>query len=168
MCWGWGWGKVWYSVHSWHGSRYRESGKPGILLTKCQIDKRQISIPKMSVLIVAFLKERKKKKQSGESTRLSYLNCNSDLTITHWCCSSRSNRTWPLLIWQSFCHNSLPTVVIIFEKICIPFLLQKSHPHSRVSFHALLSYGTACHQTSRAAHHSPSLRPFSEHTLKFN
>ena len=33
------------------------------------------------------------------------------------------NRTWPLLIWQSFCHNSLPTVVIIFEKICIPFLL---------------------------------------------
>ena len=24
--------------------------------------------------------------------------CNSDLTITHWCCSSRSSRTWPLLI----------------------------------------------------------------------
>ena len=60
---------------------------------------------------------------SAAGTRLSYLNCNSDLTITHWCCSSRSNRTWPLLIWQSFCHNSLPTVVIIFEKICIPFLL---------------------------------------------
>ena len=51
------------------------------------------------------------------------LNCNSDLTVTHWCCSSRSSRTWPLLIWQSFCHNSLPTVVIIFEKICYPSLL---------------------------------------------
>ena len=35
---------------------------------------------------------------SAAGTRLSYLNCNSDLTITHWCCSSRSNRTWPLLI----------------------------------------------------------------------
>ena len=53
---------------------------------------------------------------SAAGTRLSYLNCNSDLTITHWCCSSRSSRTWPLLIWQSSCHNSLPTVVIIFEK----------------------------------------------------
>ena len=30
------------------------------------------------------------------------------------------------------------------------------------------SDGTACHQTSRAAHHSPSLRPSSEHTLKFS
>ena len=60
---------------------------------------------------------------SAAGTRLSYLNCNSDLIITHWCCSSRSSRTWPLLIWQSFCHNSLPTVVIIFEKICIPSLL---------------------------------------------
>ena len=60
---------------------------------------------------------------SAAGTRLSYLNCNSDLTITHWCCSSRSSRTWPLLIWQSVCHNSLPTVVIIFEKICIPSLL---------------------------------------------
>ena len=35
---------------------------------------------------------------SAAGTRLSYLNCNSDLTITHWCCSSRSSRTWPLLI----------------------------------------------------------------------
>ena len=60
---------------------------------------------------------------SAAGTRLYYLNCNSDSTITHWCCSSRSSRTWPLLIWQSFCQNSLPVVVIIFEKICILSLL---------------------------------------------
>ena len=35
---------------------------------------------------------------SAAGTRFSYLNCNSDLTITNWCCSSRSSRTWPLLI----------------------------------------------------------------------
>ena len=38
-----------------------------ILLTKCQIDKWQISIPKMSVLIVAFLKEKKKKKKKKKN-----------------------------------------------------------------------------------------------------
>ena len=72
---------------------------------------------------VVAVSRRNFKNCSAAGTRLSYLNCNNDLTITHWCCSSRSSRTWPLPIWQSFSHNSLPTVVIIFEKICIPSLL---------------------------------------------
>ena len=51
--------------------------------------------------------ERGKHQQVGQTPRtvlppapdcLTRVNCNSDLTITHWCCSSRSSRTWPLLI----------------------------------------------------------------------
>ena len=40
-------------------SQYRESGKPGILLTKCQIDRRQISISKVSVLIMVSFEKKK-------------------------------------------------------------------------------------------------------------
>ena len=53
---------------------------------------------------------------------------------SHWCCSSRSSRTWPLLIWQSFCHNSLPTVVIIFEKsVSRPCCKKVIHTHEFLS-----------------------------------
>ena len=56
---------------------------------------------------------------SAAGTRSCYLDCNNvnNLTITPWCCSSRSSRTWPLLIWQSFCHNSLPTVVQFWKNL---------------------------------------------------
>ena len=101
-------------------------------------------------------------------TRLSYLHCNSDLTITHWCCSSRSNRTWPLLYLTKLLPQLSSHCGYNFEKICNPVPAVKKSSTLTSFFHALLSYGTACHQTSRAAHHSPSLRPFSEHTLKFN
>ena len=39
MSWGWERGKVWCSVHIWHGSRHRESGKPRILLTKRRVSR---------------------------------------------------------------------------------------------------------------------------------
>ena len=70
--------------------------------------------------------------------------------LKKWSSSARSSPTWPLIIWQRFCHQSLPTMVIIFGKISIPSVLWKSHPHSRAFFQALLSYGTVCHQTYRA------------------